>query len=232
MELVIRNRLRSSIIDEGILPSQRVVWVKLQNEKIGTLGILGVYGPNETPNRARLWKELLNTLDFSISWIVLGDFNMIECSEEQRGGNYSTILGDEKHAWFHLLRRMKVDDTILYRPDHLRFTWDSKKRFRHVLAMQYAPLQDRVPRKIDRGYCPIVKGTSKILSAQLTILPGFPLSDHAPMLLSISLQGDNTRPTQYKMNIDHLADPILQDKICSMWNTEKARYPSTTSHGA
>lgn len=50
---------------------------------MGKLGILGIYAPNNSPDRTRLWKQIFNMLDFSLQWMVLGDFNMIErpCNE-------------------------------------------------------------------------------------------------------------------------------------------------------
>lgn len=98
VSLAFQNRLKTSIKDEGILPSGRAIWAKLQNDKMGSVGILGIYAPNEPHDRTALWKELFNHLDFGIQWIVLGDFNMIERSSDQRGGNRTVIHVEEKHA--------------------------------------------------------------------------------------------------------------------------------------
>lgn len=78
------------------MPSQRAAWVKLKNDKIGHIGILGIYAPSEAPDRTLLWQEIFVELDFTLNWIILGDFNMIESLEDQRGGNRMVINGDEK----------------------------------------------------------------------------------------------------------------------------------------
>lgn len=87
---------------------------------------------------------------------------MIESSGDQRGGLRKVISGAEKRAWKHLVRRLKVEDSFQFKTGHLRFSWDSKKRFRHVPSSQEGPLGDRILRRIDRAYTPVLTGNTKL----------------------------------------------------------------------
>lgn len=160
--LAINPQLASNIVSEGVSCSKRAVWAYLQIEKFGKLGILGLYAPNDASERTLLWRELFSMIDLSYQWTILGDFNMIESPQDQRGEERRTIVGEEKQAWKQLMRRMKVEDSFSYQPGHLRFSWDNKKSFRHVPFVQAGPLGDRVLHRLDRIYTPIVISRSKI----------------------------------------------------------------------
>lgn len=213
-------KIKSSIVQEGIMPSHRAVWACLENEKNGKIGILGLYAPNDACHKTTLWREIFRQLDFSYKWVILGDYNMIEHSRDQKGGTRSVVSRPEKRAWKHFLRRMKVEDSFCYKVGHLKFSWDSKKQFCHVPNVQSGPLGDRILRRIDRIYVPDNLTNTKFTASSSTILPGFAFSDHAPALLSLFLAGNKQRP-QCRMNTSHISDPELQRKIKEMWDVEE-----------
>lgn len=45
----------------------------------------------------------------------------------------------------------------------------------------------------------------------------------APIILSVTLQGWNSRPAQYRMNDSHLLGPLPQEKTRCMWSTEEIK---------
>lgn len=52
----------------------------------GGLVFVGIYGPNDTEGRTALWDELVQELDVTFNWIMVGDFNMIIQAGDQLGG--------------------------------------------------------------------------------------------------------------------------------------------------
>lgn len=121
--------MKDIIKKEGILPIGRAVWAIIENDNIGSMGILGIYTPNDILDKTALQKEIFAHLDFSVQWIMLGDFNMIENSSDQRGGNCTIIHVDEKRAWLHLTKRLKIEDSFIYQLGNPHFSWDNKRRF-------------------------------------------------------------------------------------------------------
>lgn len=143
---------------------------------------------------------------------------MIERFYDQRGKNQTIINREEKKVWLHLMQRLKVEDSFVHKDGcRLYFSWDNKRRFRHVPYAQYLPLGDHILQRIDRIYTPMKQGETKIKESHSFIMPGFLMSDHAPMLLMVKIHGYQTQPTQHKMNTNHLLDPNLQDQIQDMW---------------
>jgi hypothetical protein len=123
--------LKSGIVASGVLPSGRGVWVTFDHPKLGWFGILNVYAPTGTgasAERKRLWKEIFHNLPNTIPWIFVGDLNMIEKLEDQKGGNPHCISGREKRAWDHLLRKYNWRDKFRREPNQLQYTWDNRRR--------------------------------------------------------------------------------------------------------
>lgn len=66
------------------------------------------------------------------------------------------------------------------------------------------------------------------LKATSYIIPGYNMSDHAPVVASITTRRSE-RPSYYRMNANHLQDPILQEKIRRMWSRERAWHERVNS---
>lgn len=135
--LAIQGKLRDHIIEQGMLPSQRAIWVKINDPCAGKIGVLGISAPIEAPNCTLLERGIFSKLDFTFKWFAIGDFNMIEHFDDQRKVNQTMINGEEKRAWRHLLCRLKVDDSFMHQTNHLCFSSDNKNFFGHILTMQF-----------------------------------------------------------------------------------------------
>lgn len=221
LAVAISPRLFQYVTSKGVIQGAREIWVCVENTCFGKMGILGIYAPNSSGDRTKLWQELFHTLDTSYRWILCGDFNMIENSGDQRGGACSLVAGREKRAWRHLKRHLLLEDSFVSRPGHLSFSWDNCRRFRHTPDLLVNPSGSRTLRRLDRVYRSSQKRNSEF-NLESTILSGFSLSDHAPVLALFTFHRDNRRFTQHRMNSQHQTDPAFQEWIATMWAREEA----------
>lgn len=129
--MVVGPSLRGLIVARGITPLGRAMWVHMDHPQMGWIGIIAIYAPNESRLRADLWHELANTLDKSKTWILAGDFNMVECIFDRKGGLGKILNGAELRAWHRLERMLRLKDSYLHKLGRLWFNWDSKKNHRH-----------------------------------------------------------------------------------------------------
>lgn len=120
--LGITHNLVQFIHSEGISACNRAVWICLVHPRWGRLGLLGIYGPNDSAARAELWRSLFFELDSSFLWVTLGDFNMLESPSDQLGGTEGRLAGREAGAWAQLARKLQLRDTFTPRRGHLRFS--------------------------------------------------------------------------------------------------------------
>lgn len=131
MALGIHLDLRVYVKKEGILPDGRAAWACLDHPAWGRLGIVGVYGPNEGEGRAALWSALVDELDSTYHWILMGDFNMTTLTSDQKGGTGTLIGGREARMWARLIRKFTLQDTFLPDGNSLKFSWDNRQTHRH-----------------------------------------------------------------------------------------------------
>lgn len=169
-----------------------------------------------------MWHELSSCIDSSFRWIVGGDFNMIESGHDQVGGQCTTLGGRERRAWQHLARHLQLEDTFRPRPGHLLFSWDNRRSYRHSPNLLLSPAGSRTLRRLDRIYCYNQEKNPKF-NLHSTILPGFALSDHAPVLSTFAFQDDCRRFSQHRMNSSHHSDPIFQERLAEVWNSTEER---------
>ena len=74
------------------------------------IGIINVYAPNSSTNRAHFWRQLADGLPIADVWILAGDFNMTLYKEDKVGGMQMVVQGAELVAWDLLMGRMGVKD--------------------------------------------------------------------------------------------------------------------------
>lgn len=75
---------------------------------------------------------------------------MVLTPSDRRGGS-RIVVGIEKRAWNRLSRKFCLVDSFVYKPGHLKFSWDSKRKFRHDHVVQLLPqIKDRVLKRIGR----------------------------------------------------------------------------------
>lgn len=107
---------------EGMVPSLHAVWATFVHPTWGRLGFVGLYGPNDPAGRISLWDELSSSLDTSCRWLFFGDFNMIEFTHDQVGGDGQIMRGHEARAWANFVRTFNLVDSHAFQPGHLRLT--------------------------------------------------------------------------------------------------------------
>lgn len=222
--LAIGPRLKSCVTLNGSLPSGKAVWTHIEHPELGRIGVVAIYAPNNKDARAALWSELSETLDPSRPWVFAGDYNMIERPQDRKGGSGKLVEGPEKQKWLHLKRKFCLEDTFLPAYGFLNYSWDSKKKKRHNPVVQSTcPIKERKLRRIDRIY--ITSSSRKKLNFTLSsqILPGFNLSDHAPVLGTCCIKGKKVRSVTYRMNIEHLEDLDLIDALLKFWREEREK---------
>lgn len=164
-----------------------------------------------------LWSELAASLDTNFHWLLIGDFNMVEYHADHVGGEGQIIRGREARAWKNLAKKYNLTDTFTPREGHLRFSWDNQRVHRHnpanVDELQFGP---RILRRIDRIYAPqLSRGFSTTVTS--IILPGYSLSDHAPVVASLKSGGHTCRPTRHRMSMAHLRDPTFVSRLVRSW---------------
>lgn len=81
--LLVHPKWSSCIIDHGVSPCNRAVWVTIKYNN-NSFGICSVYASNDWKERITLWDWIDNLPD--LPWIVGGDFNMIESQADKEGG--------------------------------------------------------------------------------------------------------------------------------------------------
>lgn len=80
--------------------------------------------------------------------------------------------GSEKKAWKRFKRKFDLEDTFVFQPGHLRYSWDNKKLFRHDPVVQSSlNLGDRVIKSLDQIYH-FVSPHKCAFTITSTILPG------------------------------------------------------------
>lgn len=81
--LLINLGWMSYIIEHNFSPSHRAIWVIFNINGV-KVGICNIYAPNDYRARESLWDWLAINLP-DANWIVLGDFNMVENSQDKKG---------------------------------------------------------------------------------------------------------------------------------------------------
>jgi hypothetical protein len=214
--LAISYALQQHILDEGILSTQQAVWMTLDHQKFGQIGFIGIYAPKTTAERTLLWREIHQNLCNSFQWFFLGNSNMYEREKNHKGGTLHSILGTDAKEWKQLMRHFNLKNSFTPKKRHLRYSWDSLQNFCHNPVVQQGQDGERKLQRLDRIYS-YDPANSEEFKVTLTILPGFVLLDPAPVIGKIESKGDKVHPSSFWMNIGHLADPNLQNRIAKMW---------------
>lgn len=203
--LAIGPNMKGFVTTIGFFQSERAAWAHVDHPMLGNIGVWAVYSPCiGSRDRAQFWHEIVDTLDTSHNWIIGGDFNMVLAATDRRGGSRLIVVGRGKRAWNHLARKLCLTDTFQYKSGHLKYLWDTKRRFRHDPIVQLQPqIGDRVLKRIYwvhhskfSRHCPY--------TITSTILPRYCMSDHALVVATIRSAAPHSRPSLYKVNSLHL----------------------------
>lgn len=79
--------------------NNRVVWITMEGIEGANLGIACIYAPNIPSHRSLLWQEMVDLFPKDCSWILGGDFNMIECTEDKSQDWSRTTSNLEIFSW-------------------------------------------------------------------------------------------------------------------------------------
>jgi exonuclease III len=82
------------LLNFGILVPGRAQWITYSLDK-KVVGFLNIYAPNKGPERATFWNQIATSLPTADSWVVEGDFNMVE-RDEDRSSNTPKKLSNEE----------------------------------------------------------------------------------------------------------------------------------------
>lgn len=73
-----------------------------------------VYAPNIPTERRHLWHLMADMLPRDCTWIIGGDFNMIERPEDKSNDCGRTISDLERYSWHELLDTLQLHDSFCY----------------------------------------------------------------------------------------------------------------------
>lgn len=106
----IAKSLADKVLECGVLDEARAQFVifKVNRE---SLGIMNVYAPNCTGQRAAFWNKLADVQLPSIEWVVAGDFNMTELGKDRsQGSNLCGMGARELSAWTRFVFNLGLKD--------------------------------------------------------------------------------------------------------------------------
>jgi hypothetical protein len=66
----VSHQLQQFITFDLVIPCKRAILLHLDGVPFGPLGLLNVYSPNDSCDRAALWESLANLVDPSRPWLV------------------------------------------------------------------------------------------------------------------------------------------------------------------
>jgi exonuclease III len=101
-------RLHSCVIAHGSDPMQRVTWILLSLHN-HSFGVINVYAPNDAVERSQLWYWLADNLP-PATWVMCGDFNMVELATDKEGLLPFRWTAGEREAWYHMRNKLGLFD--------------------------------------------------------------------------------------------------------------------------
>jgi exonuclease III len=202
--IIVSSTIAHLVIDCGIVVPGRAQWITCSMEK-QVLGILNIYAPNKGSERASFWNHIANNLPLADSWIVGGDFNMVERESDRSINTPKNLTREEREAWDRLVMRLGLEDVWncddFTHYSSLSFSWSNKQKGagHHKARLDRFYVGDWGR---DRG------GKAKILDGRST------LSDHLPVLLCIRRRCTVSDAERlFKFNTSFLAKPQLLSQM-------------------
>lgn len=83
--IILSERMATAVTHHGILFPGRAQYVVISLSPHLQLGILNIYGFNDTGPRAMLWNHLAQAPLPEAVWVLAGDFNNIESLQDKQG---------------------------------------------------------------------------------------------------------------------------------------------------
>nr|PNR49656.1 hypothetical protein PHYPA_011552 [Physcomitrium patens] len=197
--MLLSKKLAEQICEHGVIDSGRAQYVTLQLSHNLKLGIINVYGYNDTGTH----------------YIMAGDFNCIEQISDKQGGAATTGRGqNEITAWNDLTLFLELSDCFLN--GHFRkvgnklFTWDNGRQAPQMVCSC-----------IDRIYLPTAIHHLGGLTGIWSSMPH--ISDHAPIF--VKLNADRPPPPKpIRFNTHLLKIPESRTLLLQTWQQTIRKY--------
>jgi exonuclease III len=175
----------------------RAQWIRLSGLPRGDISILNVYANNDAAARCMLWRDLLANLPQDCRWIMVGDWNFVERSQDKSRNNNQTMSVEERGLFESLTTTLGVIDAFPA-SNRVRYSWDNKR----TVGL-------RTLARLDRIYTPTeLSGNTKV--DEYAILRDSSLSDHLPVHRRVMLQDQGARRSPYVMNASYLKEEEVQ----------------------
>lgn len=233
--MAIHPSLVSSILDYGydeegwpqiihgvVGPNQSwFQWIVIHTA-MGPVGICNVCAPQSSRGKKALWDRLEEVLDPAVRWVMCGDFNFIEYSDDREG--------DVEASQMHLSMEWKN-----LRDLHLRVEdpWRTVPAARSPLSLRFS--RSTAPgsacmsmSRLDRFYVPI-EWRDRIM--MYGVVPGVVFSDHSPIILNLATTENGMVYSKnfqqfYRMNLSLLEWEDTKERIEGAWKEQAELPPS------
>ena len=101
-------RLHFAIISHGSDPTHCIIWLLLSINN-HSFGVINVYASNDAMERAQMWVWLADNL-LPATWVLCGDFNMVEVASEKHGILPFHWTAGKREAWFYMRNKLGLFD--------------------------------------------------------------------------------------------------------------------------
>jgi exonuclease III len=114
------------VMDYTTIGSNKAQVITLKGLPCGELGIINIYAPNNYVDKNILWELLLEKIPRNYSWIVCGDFNMVEDKEDKSSMCEKLIPYKERLLWDALKLASEIHEPTGSNKS-LKFSWDNQR---------------------------------------------------------------------------------------------------------
>ncbi|KAL3701298.1 hypothetical protein R1sor_019320 [Riccia sorocarpa] len=200
---------RYTVLADGILGSGNAAWATIQT-MVGEVSVMSVHAPNNPDQRILLWEHLHNVMQNG-KWIMAGDMNMVELTDDSKGKS-ALLAGSEGRAWKYLAQQVGLVDSYLCAVTRAggsftRYAFSGKR-------------YDQA--RLDRVY--INAGADWLhLVRKVTHHTEQTISDHVPVSFTCELaqppSETRTPKTYFKMDPELLNRPGIMEKLKLAWET-------------
>ncbi|KAL3682458.1 hypothetical protein R1sor_000480 [Riccia sorocarpa] len=193
---------------KGVGGDGRLAWAKC---KYGgkQFGVVSIHAPNKRSLRRVFWLKVQEVIQTG-EWIILGDFNNVEVTEDSRGPS-AMVKGREARVWRSFCSEMGLVDCYFSAASlqGTRFTRFAKRGARYDFS------------RLDRVY--LTHGGHWIDHVkEVRHLGSKTISDHVPLVVKFQMEpGPRRKPESYfKMNAEDLKGPGVMEKVRAAWGRE------------
>lgn len=188
-------RISHLVTSSGQAGGGRAQWVRFGGLPGGDVAVLNVYASTHARERAFLWEELAASLPRDCRWLILGDWNFVECRSDKSNLNGRLISTGENRVFSLLKDALGVGEHFVS-TNGVRFTWDNKR---------IGPTRSLA--RLDRCYSFLQIGAGLEPVTEYYIRGDCYHSDHLPVQCTVQLQPQPRRKSSFKMSSQYLKDP-------------------------